>query len=190
MKKKYSAAQIKAIRYQYWLRSQRNKKLKETKSIHSFKLIGTKRKLKTLKRLDSFEKLVEEDWKNRTYEIKRTPIKDTQKGFYFIYDKVKEPEQIITTAKKSGYIPLRVWNSTYDEESGLSFDESRQAIVFVKAKTEKDAVELFNKSKAAKRFPIVDKDPAKAYRQQRQLAHALKMRNRELDQFDIDNFYG
>ena len=186
MKKKYSAAQLKAIRYQYWLRSKQNRKPKEAKAIHSFKLSGRKNNLKILKRLDPFQKLVEKHWKKRTYQIKYAQIYD---GNYkdrvnFVYDNAKERDHIIATAKRAGYIPLRVFDKNYDKDSSLSFDETPQATVFIKAKTEKEAIELLKKTKLNEKFELVNKDPEKAIVQERKIARKVEMRNREYDEYD------
>lgn len=191
MKKKYSPAQLKAIRYRYWLRSERLKKLDQAKSEHRFKLIGKKTNIKPIKKVDAFEKLVDEHKRNKTYQIKYAQMYD---GIYtdyinFVYDNAKDRDHIIATAKRAGYIPLRVFDKTYDKDSSLNFLGTPKGTIFIKAKTEKEAVELLKKTKLNKFFEIVDKDPVKAAAQGRKFAREVEIRNRELDQYDIEERY-
>lgn len=190
MKKKYSAAQLKAIRYRYWLRSQRLKKIDNAKAEHRFKLIGKKTNIKPIKKVDAFEKLVDEHKRNRTYQIKVAQMYDRNYKDYinFVYDNAKERDHIIATAKRAGYIPLRVFDKKYDKDSMKSWGTPK-ATLFIKAKTEKEAIEVLKKTKLNEEFEIVDKDPVKAAAQGRKFAREVEMRNRELDQYDIEERY-
>lgn len=160
MKKKYSPAQLKAIRYQYWLRSQQ-KKINEIppKRTLNFKKVN---KIKRKKELDEHEEyLLNNPLTKNNYDAftkKLSQISYDNSYYYNYLDARIQPDLkayaieigdpnmrgIHHIAKEAGYIPLKAQQLTYSSRNNYRIHEEDYGYeIYVKAKNEEEAIALF-----------------------------------------------